>query len=55
MDDCNESTLTYTLVISQYEKNNSVYYTLRAFSTMAFQMSELREPYNPKFAKKVAH
>jgi calpain-7 len=45
--------VSYTLVISQYEKYNSIYYTLRAYSTLPFQMSELKEPYNSKYSKSV--
>jgi calpain-7 len=52
VDDCS-SPITYTLVIAQYEKNNTVYYTLRAYSTLPFKMNELKEPYNPKYTKKV--
>ncbi|KAL4705929.1 hypothetical protein ACJJTC_017511 [Scirpophaga incertulas] len=34
----------YTLVVSQYEKSNTIYYTLRAYSTCPFQLDKL-EPY----------
>ncbi len=45
--------VTYTLVISQYEKYNSIYYTLRTYSTQPFQLDELKEPYNDKYFKRV--
>ena len=53
VDDCT-SPLMYTLVVSQYEKYNSIYFTLRAYCTMPFQMNELKEPYNPKYTKKLS-
>lgn len=43
----------YTLVISQYEKYNSIYYTLRTFSTQSFQLDEIKEPYVSKYSKRV--
>ena len=52
-DFSNSNPLAYTMVISQYEKYNTIYYTLRAYSTQPFQINELKEPYNPKFTKKV--
>jgi calpain-7 len=55
VDECNSSPthLTYTLVVSQYEKYNSIYFTLRAYSTQPFQMNEIKEPYNSKYFKRV--
>jgi calpain-7 len=44
---------SYTFVISNYEKRNTIYYTLRAYSTLPFEMKELKEPYNKKFNKTV--
>ena len=43
----------YNLVISQYEKYNSIYYTLRTYSTQPFVLNEIKEPYNRAFSKKV--
>ena len=51
-DDCSNP-LVYTLVISQYEKYNSIFYTLRTYSTVSFEMNELKEPYNQKYFKRV--
>lgn len=45
--------IVYTLVISQYEKYNSIYYTLKTYSTQPFDLSEIREPYKAKYHKKV--
>ncbi|XP_015371723.1 PREDICTED: calpain-7-like isoform X3 [Diuraphis noxia] len=39
----------YTLVVSQYEKMNTINYTLRAYATCPFTMQELINSYNPKF------
>ncbi|CAF0761328.1 unnamed protein product [Brachionus calyciflorus] len=52
VDDCSD-TITYTLVICQYEKNNTIYYTLRAYSTMPFTLNEITEPYNRKYWKRI--
>ncbi|CAG9786534.1 unnamed protein product [Diatraea saccharalis] len=35
----------YTLVVSQYEKSKTIYYTLRAYATCPFSLSKL-EPYH---------
>eukprot|EP00058_Branchiostoma_floridae_P000518 XP_002586006.1 hypothetical protein BRAFLDRAFT_132644 [Branchiostoma floridae] len=35
----------YTLVISQYEKSNNIYYTLRIYSTCEFNLTKVPEPY----------
>ena len=53
VDDFSNSSLIYNLVVCQYEKSTSIYYTLRAFSTSPFTINELKEPYNPKYTKKV--
>lgn len=45
--------VTYTLVVTQYEKYNSIYYTLRTYSTQPFQLDELKEPYVDKHFKRV--
>ncbi|XP_054169050.1 calpain-7-like isoform X2 [Oppia nitens] len=38
----------YTLVISQYEKSATIHYTIRAYSTGAFQLKKLVNPYKYK-------
>lgn len=43
----------YTLVISQYEKNNTIHYTLRAYSTCEFTLTRFIDPYKAQFEKKV--
>lgn len=52
VDECNES-IAYTLVIAQYEKSKSIYYTLRAYSTIPFSLNEINEPYIKKYWKKI--
>ena len=52
VDDCSDS-MIYTLVISQYEKYNSIYYTLRAYSTQPFNLNEITEPYIKKYWKRL--
>lgn len=37
---------SYTLVISQYEKMNNVYYTLRAYSTLPFVLDKIENSWN---------
>lgn len=39
------SCLKYTLVISQYEKSQTIHYTLRAYSSAPFQLKKLVSPY----------
>jgi calpain-7 len=46
--------ILYTLVISQYEKYHSIYYSLKVYSTMPFDLNEIKEPYKVKYAKKVS-
>lgn len=41
----------YTLVVSQFEKLNSIYYTLRAYSTCPFELKKISNPY--KFKEEV--
>ncbi|XP_015603072.1 calpain-7 isoform X2 [Cephus cinctus] len=41
----------YTLVVSQYEKTNTIYYTLRAYGTCVFTLRKMAEPY--KYEKEV--
>lgn len=43
----------YTLVVSQYEKTNTIYYTLRAFGTSPFTLRKIAEP--NKFEKEVIY
>ncbi|PVD29464.1 hypothetical protein C0Q70_08715 [Pomacea canaliculata] len=43
----------YTLVISQYEKNNTIHYTLRAYSTCEFTLTRFIDPYKAQFEKKI--
>ncbi|VDO03311.1 unnamed protein product [Rodentolepis nana] len=38
-------TVTYTLVVSQYEKNVTIQYTLRAYSTAPMRFSPIVDPY----------
>lgn len=35
----------YTLVVSQYEKSNTIHYTLRAYSSCPFQLAPIANPY----------
>lgn len=35
----------YTLVVSQYEKMHTIYYTLRAYATCPFKLEPIRNPY----------
>ncbi|CAK9298938.1 unnamed protein product [Gordionus sp. m RMFG-2023] len=36
---------SYTLVISEYEKCNTIYYTLRVYSTLPFTLTKIEDPY----------
>ena len=47
-------TQTYTLVVSQYEKNNTIRYTLRVYASCPFSLSKISEPYNPQYEKAVS-
>ncbi|VDK80441.1 unnamed protein product [Dibothriocephalus latus] len=38
-------TATYTLVVSQYEKNMTIQYTLRAYSTAPISLTPIKDPY----------
>ncbi|KAL5006400.1 hypothetical protein ScPMuIL_015206 [Solemya velum] len=49
----NQGAITYTLVISQYEKNNSINYTLRVYSTCEISLSMIIDPYKKQYAKRV--
>ena len=48
-----DTSLTYTLAICQYQKSKDIYYTLRVFATQPFQINELTEPYIPKYSKRI--
>lgn len=41
-------TLRYTLVISQYEKSHTIYYTLRAYATCPFTLSQIHNVFKHK-------
>lgn len=41
-------TTRYTLVISQYQKSHTIYYTLRAFSTVPFTLSNISNVFKYK-------
>ncbi|XP_064647920.1 calpain-7-like [Lineus longissimus] len=43
----------YTLVISQYEKNNTIHYTLRAYTTAEFSLTKIADPYIQSYQKQV--
>ncbi|KYQ58641.1 Calpain-7 [Trachymyrmex zeteki] len=46
-----QSDAKYTLVISQYEKTNTIYYTLRAYGTCPFILRKIPQPY--KYEKEI--
>ncbi|XP_066246595.1 calpain-7-like [Euwallacea similis] len=39
------SSRDYTIVVSQYEKSATIYYTLRAYATCPFKLNEIKDPY----------
>ncbi|RUS82963.1 hypothetical protein EGW08_009300 [Elysia chlorotica] len=43
----------YTLVISQYEKNNTTHYTLRVYSTVDFTLTRFANPYKKQYEKRI--
>lgn len=43
----------YTLVISQYEKNNTIHYTLRVYATCEFSLTRFIDPYKSQYEKKI--
>lgn len=49
----NTGSNVYTLVISQYEKNNTIHYTLRVYATSEFKLTRVANPYNPRYEKQV--
>ncbi|KAG8229479.1 hypothetical protein J437_LFUL010053 [Ladona fulva] len=48
-----KSSRRYTLVISQYEKMNTIFYTLRAYSTCPFTLKKIGNPY--QYTKQVTN
>lgn len=46
-----QSETRYTLVVSQYEKTNTIYYTLRAYGSCEFSLRKLPNLY--KYEKEV--
>ncbi|KAI5744303.1 hypothetical protein M8J76_001054 [Diaphorina citri] len=42
------SSRKYTLVVSQYEKMHTIYYTLRAYATCPFRLEKIENPYQHK-------
>ena len=49
----NKKNATYTLVISQYEKNNTIHYTLRVYATCEFSLTKIADPYKKQYEKRV--
>jgi len=45
----------YTLVVSQYERNNTIHYTLRVYASTEFKLTRIVPPYNPKYDRQVCH
>ncbi|KAL8615723.1 hypothetical protein ACOMHN_007476 [Nucella lapillus] len=43
----------YTLVISQYEKNSTIHYTLRVYATCDFSLTRFIDPYKSQYEKKI--
>lgn len=41
-------TTRYTLVMSQYEKSSTIFYTLRAYSTCPFTLSNIKNVFKHK-------
>lgn len=48
-----KGTRQFTLVISQYEKNNTIHYTLRVFSSCEFSLNKIVDPYKKQYEKRV--
>ncbi|GJQ86062.1 hypothetical protein Trydic_g10262, partial [Trypoxylus dichotomus] len=46
------SSRKYTLVVSQYEKTATIYYTLRAYATCPFSLTKIADPY--KYTKEMS-
>lgn len=49
----NKKNATYTLVVSQYEKNNTIHYTLRVYATCDFSLTKIIDPYKKQYEKRV--
>ena len=49
----NKKNATYTLVVSQYEKNNTIHYTLRVYATCEFSLTKILDPYKKQYEKRV--
>lgn len=49
----NKKNATYTLVVSQYEKNNTIHYTLRVYSTCEFSLTKIIDPYKKQYEKRL--
>ena len=43
----------YTLVVSQYEKSNTIHFTLRVFATNEVKLTRVHDPYVHKYQKQV--
>ncbi|CAF5174660.1 unnamed protein product, partial [Rotaria magnacalcarata] len=43
----------YTLVVSQYEKNIDIYYSLRVYATCQFSLTPVPEYYNPRYQQEI--
>ncbi|KAL1494017.1 hypothetical protein ABEB36_009690 [Hypothenemus hampei] len=41
----NTGNTNFTIVVSQYEKSTTIYYTLRAYGTCPFKLNEIKDPY----------
>ncbi|XP_041478876.1 calpain-7-like isoform X2 [Lytechinus variegatus] len=46
-----KSSSIYTIIVSQFEKNNTIHYTLRAYGTCEFKLSKIVDPY--KYTKNI--
>ncbi|KAH3719763.1 calpain-7-like [Dreissena polymorpha] len=49
----NKKNATYTLVVSQYEKNNTIHYTLRVYATCEFSLTKIADPYKKQYEKRI--
>ena len=49
------SSRRYTLVVSQYEKMHTIYYTLRAYASCPFSLSKSGSPYQHTRKVCIAH
>jgi hypothetical protein len=44
----------YTLVLSRYEKLNTIFYSLCVYSTSQFELKELKDNYNQQYFKMIS-